>query len=132
MQPDRRTLLLGAAASLMPVRAIAQSSPSGAINLMAYGGIFQDNYVKAVVEPFQRAFPGVKVNYAASGTSAQMLGALRAQKADPQIDVVIFDVSTSTIGNAEGLFSKITPQEAPSLDDLYPEARASVDRSARR
>ena len=124
MQPDRRTFLLGAAATLVPARAIAQSSPSGVINLMAYGGIFQDNYVKAVVEPFQRAFPGVKVNYAASGTSAQMLGALRAQKADPQIDVVIFDVSTSTIGNAEGLFSKITPQEAPSLDDLYPEARA--------
>jgi len=123
MQSDRRTFLLGAAASLVPASAIAQSSPSGTINLMSYGGIFQDNYVKAVVEPFQQA-SGVKVNYVAAGTSAQMLGAIRAQKADPQIDVVIFDVSTATIGNAEGLFSKITAQEAPSLDDLYPEARA--------
>ena len=49
---------------------------------------------------------------------------MRAQKADPQIDVVIMDVTTSTIGNAEGLFTKITPQEVPSLDDLHPEARA--------
>ena len=57
MQPDRRTFLLGAAATLVTAtRAIAQSSPSGTINLMAYGGIFQDNYVKAVVEPFQRRF----------------------------------------------------------------------------
>ena len=102
----------------------AQSSPSGAISLMAYGGIFQDNYVKAVVEPFQKAFPNVRVNYVATVTSAQMLGAIRAQKADPQIDVVIIDVTTATIGNAEGLFSKLTPQEVPSLDDLYPEARA--------
>ena len=56
MQSDRRTFLLGAAASLVPASAIAQSSPSGTINLMSYGGIFQDNYVKAVVEPFQKAF----------------------------------------------------------------------------
>ena len=45
MQPDRRTFLLGAAASLVPARAIAQSPPAGTINLMSYGGIFQDNYV---------------------------------------------------------------------------------------
>jgi putative spermidine/putrescine transport system substrate-binding protein len=125
MESDRRTFLLGAAASFMSATAArAQSSPSGAISLMSYGGIFQDNYVKAVVEPFQKAFPNVRVNYVANVTSAQMLGAIRAQKADPQIDVVIMDVTTATIGNAEGLFSKLTPQEVPSLDDLYPEARA--------
>jgi putative spermidine/putrescine transport system substrate-binding protein len=105
--------------------ALAQTAPAGGtITLMAYAGIFQDNYIKTVVEPFQRAFPNVKVSYAAGGTSAQMLGTIRAQKADPQVDVVIFDVSTSTIGNAEGLFSKITPLEVPSLNELYPEARA--------
>src|SRR5262245_2481442 len=120
MQPHRRTFVLGAAASLVTATAARSQTPSGTINLMSYGGIFQDNYVKAVVEPFQQA-SGVKVNYNAATTSAQMLGTLRAQKADPQIDVVIFDVTTSTIGNAEGMFSRITPQEAPSLDDLYPE-----------
>lgn len=125
MKSDRRTFLLGAAASFVsPTVGGAQSSPSGAISLMTYGGIFQDNYVKAVVEPFQKAFPNVRVNYVATVTSAQMLGAIRAQKADPQIDVVIMDVTTAMIGNAEGLFSKLTPQEVPSLDDLYPEARA--------
>jgi putative spermidine/putrescine transport system substrate-binding protein len=97
---------------------------SGQITLMAYAGIFQDNYVRTVVEPFQKVFPNVKVNYAPGGTSAQMLGTIRAQKADPQVDVVLFDVTTSGIGNAEGLFSKITPEEAPSLNELLPEARA--------
>jgi len=123
---DRRTFLLGGAGlAASPSLACAQSgSLSGKITVMAYGGIFQDNYVATVVEPFRKAFPGVAVNYVAGGTSAQMLGAIRSQKADPQVDVVIFDVSTSTIGNAEGLFSRITPEEAPSLNDLYPEARA--------
>ena len=53
MKPDRRTFLLGASATLVSASASrAQTSPSGSINLMSYGGIFQDNYVKAVVEPF--------------------------------------------------------------------------------
>jgi putative spermidine/putrescine transport system substrate-binding protein len=125
MRSDRRSFLLGTGATLVSATAgRAQSSPSGTISLMSYGGIFQDNYVKAVVEPFQKAFPNIKVNYVANTTSAQMLGAIRAQKADPQIDVVLFDVTTQMIGNAEGLFSKLTPQEVPSLDELYPEARA--------
>jgi putative spermidine/putrescine transport system substrate-binding protein len=125
MRSDRRSFLLGTGATLVSATAgRAQPSPSGAISLMSYGGIFQDNYVKAVVEPFQKAFPNIKVNYVANTTSAQMLGAIRAQKADPQIDVVLFDVTTQMIGNAEGLFSKLTPQEVPSLDELYPEARA--------
>ncbi len=38
-------------------------------------------------KPFQQAFPGVKVNYVPGGTSAQMVGSVRAQKADPQVDV---------------------------------------------
>ena len=55
MQPHRRTFVLGAAASLVTATAArSQSAPSGTINLMAYGGIFQDNYVKAVVEPSRR------------------------------------------------------------------------------
>lgn len=120
----RRHLLKSALAALaMPAIARAQS-PRGAITLMAYSGIFQDNYTRSVVEPFRRAFPDVTVNFAPGPTSAQMIGGIRAQKADPQIDVVIMDVTTSTIGNAEGLFARITPAEAPSLDELYPEARA--------
>ena len=78
-------LQAGVAALAMPAIGRAQS-PGGAITLMSYNdGTFQDNYIKTVVEPFQQAFPGVQVNYAPSGTSAEMLGNIRAQKADPQI-----------------------------------------------
>jgi putative spermidine/putrescine transport system substrate-binding protein len=129
-QLNRRQVVGGAVAGgLAPAAFVTAASAQntaigGEITLMAYAGIFQDNYTRTVVEPFRKAFPNVKVNYAVGGTSAQMLGTIRAQKADPQVDVVIFDVSTSGIGNTEGLFSKITPEEAPSLNELYPEARA--------
>jgi putative spermidine/putrescine transport system substrate-binding protein len=128
----RRSLLRGGAALVLGGAALAAAGParaqnaavSGQITLMAYAGIFQDNYTRTVVEPFQKAFPNVKVNYAPGGTSAQMLGSIRAQKADPQIDVAIMDVSLSGIGNAEGLFAKLAPEDVPSLNDLHAEARA--------
>ncbi|HSV82228.1 MAG TPA: ABC transporter substrate-binding protein [Ramlibacter sp.] len=115
-------LLALAAPSMLHAQAV-----SGSITVLAYAGIFQDNYVKTVVEPFQRAHPGVKVNYITGSTSAQMLGMVRAQKSDSQIDVAIFDSTLSTIGNAEGLFAKMTPAEVPALNELYPEARIAGD-----
>jgi putative spermidine/putrescine transport system substrate-binding protein len=123
--PTRRLVLqTGLATIAMPAVLRAQGL-SGQITLMSYAGIFQDNYSKAVVEPFMAANPGVKVNYAPGGTSAQMVGSVRAQKADPQIDVAIMDVTTSSIGNLEGLFEKLTPAEFAVLDELTPEARAA-------
>jgi putative spermidine/putrescine transport system substrate-binding protein len=97
----------------------------GTITLMSYAGIFQDNYTQTVIEPFRKIYPNVTVNYAPGGTSAQMLGTARAQKADPQVDIVIMDVTTSTLGNTEGLFAKLTPAEVPSLNELDPDARAA-------
>lgn len=121
----RQFLQLGAGAAVLAMPHVARAQAAkGQITLMSYTGIFQDNYMATVVEPFQKAFPDVKVNYVPGGTSAAMLGNIRAQKADPQVDVVIMDVTTSSIGNAESLFDKITPAEAPSLGELYPEARA--------
>ena len=74
---NRRQLLAGAvAAGIAPTAfsgsVLAQNAAvTGQITLMAYAGIFQDNYTRTVVEPFQKAFPNVKVNYAAGGTSAR-------------------------------------------------------------
>lgn len=121
---NRRVVLQGALATLA-ARALRAQTLRGSITLMAYDGIFQDNYTKAVVAPFQEAYPDVKVNLASSRTSAQMLGSIRAHKQDPQVDVAIMDVTTSTIANAEGLFEKLTADKVPSLDELFPEARAA-------
>lgn len=120
----RRAVLGGLLAAPAVKGAFAQARPSGTITLVAYAGIFQDNYIRSVVEPFQRRFPEVRVNYVPGGTSAQMLGTARAQRADPQVDVMLMDVTTSQVGNLEGLYDELSAAECPSLAELYPEARA--------
>jgi putative spermidine/putrescine transport system substrate-binding protein len=113
-------LLLSAGAAIGPAQA---ADPSGNLVLMAYSGAFQDNYMKAVVEPFIKLHPTIKVIYSAAGSSAQMLGQLRAQKASPQVDVDIMDFSVSRVANKEGVFAKLDPSMAPNLADIYDEAK---------
>ena len=44
------------------------------VTLAAYSGIFQDHYTKAVIEPFMKAHPNIKVEFYGMPNSAQMLG----------------------------------------------------------
>jgi len=110
------TLLTGVAGSA------SAAGLSGQITLMSYSGIFQDEYVKTVVKPFEAAHPGVTVKYYTTGNSAQMLGTVRAQKGSPQVDVVIFDASTSLIGDKEGLLAPLPVAEHPVIADLAKQA----------
>ena len=115
----RRILAASAGTLFMPHIARAQQA---SITLAAYAGIFQDNYEPAVVEPFRRANPGIKVTYFSMGNSAQALGQLRAQKANPQVDVVMMDVSVAKAASDEGLFEPVDKSSVPALADLAPRA----------
>ena len=86
---------------------------SGEINVAGYAAIYQDNFTKAVVEPFMKKFPNIKVNYVPTQLSSERLGALRAQKDNPQLDVALMDVAFSRIAIAEGLFAELDPQPYP-------------------
>lgn len=128
MSMQRRLVLAGglAAPFVRPARADAVT-----ITLAAYSGIFQDNYMAAVVEPFERANPDVKIQYYPAGSSASTLGVLRAQKAAPQIDAVIIDASVAKAGSDEGLFEKPDAAKMPVLAELSPRAIiAGVDAPA--
>ena len=114
-------LAIAAAIATTPGVSQAQNEDvSGEITLMSYAGIFEDQYKQAVIEPFLEEYPNVSINYFTTGNSAQMLGALRAQQSDPQVDVAIFDAGVALVGNAEGLLSEITVDEVPNLADLHP------------
>jgi putative spermidine/putrescine transport system substrate-binding protein len=115
-------VLLGASAIAFATvtPALAQTKT---VTLAAYSGIFQDHYTKAVVEPFMKAHPDIKVQFYGMPNSAQMLGTLRAQKAAPQIDVMIMDVSVSKAATDEGLFDKIDERVSKNVADLHPTAR---------
>lgn len=104
------------AALVAAAPAAVQAQP---MTLLAYAGIFKDNYTQTVVAPFG------PVQYVEGGTSAQMLGTLRAQRADPQIDVVIMDVTTAAIACAEGLVERLDPAAFPVFAELDGQARSS-------
>lgn len=112
----RRTLLATIASLALAAPNLA-AAQGGQMTLQAYAGIFRDNYTQTVVAPFTTA-AGTAVQYHDGGTSAQMLGTLRAQRADPQIDVVIMDVTTAAIACAEGLVEKIGPSTLPVIADI--------------
>jgi len=114
---------LAGAALAFALSAPAAFAQQKTVTLMAYSGIFQERYTKAVVEPFMKANPDIKVEYFGVQNSAQMLGTLRAQKASPQVDVVIMDVSVSKAATDESLFTKIDEKNVPAVADLYPAAR---------
>jgi putative spermidine/putrescine transport system substrate-binding protein len=118
--------ILGLVPMLGTSPAQAQDSEvEGEVTLMAYAGVFKDNYVKAVVEPCMAQYPGIEVTYQEGQNSAQMLAQLRTQKDDPQVDVVIMDVSIADTGNQEGLFQPLDPAVVTNLADLYDDAKVA-------
>lgn len=115
----RKTLI---ASALALAGAALPASAQQQVVLLAYAGIFQDNYTATVTQPWAQT-SGNTLQYFPGGTSAQMLGTLRTQKNDPQVDVVIMDTTTAAIACAEGLVEKLTPAELPVLNDIHPIAR---------
>jgi putative spermidine/putrescine transport system substrate-binding protein len=101
----------------------ASAAMADNIVLSAYSGIFQENYLAAVVEPFMKANPDITVEFYGMPNSAQMLGTLRAQKSAPQIDVMIMDVSVAKAATDEGLFAPVDETVSQHVVDLYPQAK---------
>lgn len=111
-----KALLVAAALSASP--ALASTA-----TLMSYSdGPFQDNYAAAVVTPYNQQGGADQVGFFGSSSSATMLGQLRTQRTDPQVDVVIMDTTTAAIACAEGLVEKVTPAMLPVMADLDPQA----------
>lgn len=120
---SRRVLLGGAAGAVLAAPFISRAhAAEGEVVFAGYSGIFQENYTAAVIEPFMKANPGIKVAYYTMGNSAQTLGQLRAQKSAPQVDVAIMDVSVAKAATDEKLFAPLDKAEMPVLNELSPRA----------
>ncbi|MBN8890227.1 MAG: polyamine ABC transporter substrate-binding protein [Rhodospirillales bacterium 70-18] len=120
---SRRHLLGAGAATALAAPFISRArAAEGSVTFAGYSGIFEENYRAAVIEPFMKANPGIKVTYYTMGNSAQTLGNLRAQKAAPQVDVAIMDVSVAKAATDEGLFAPLDKASMPVLGELSPRA----------
>jgi len=100
--------------------------PAGAatrsLTFAAFGGLFQDLYEPAIIEPFRQAHPDIELLYYAVPSSTQSLAALRAQRARPEIDVVLLDLASARAATDEGLFEHLDPGAIPVLAELAPAA----------
>lgn len=114
-----RRALVAAALGLLAAGP-ARAEPA---RVLGYSGVFEDNYTAAVVAPFVAT--GTPLQYVGSDTSAAMLGQLRTQKTDPQLDVVIMDTTIAALACGEGLVEPLTPALLPVIDELDPQARAA-------
>lgn len=103
---------------------------SGELVFSIYPGVFQDNYVKAVVEPFKKLHPDLNISFVQARTSAESLAALRAEKNSPSVDVSLLDLAVARTANAEGIFQALDPAAVPNLKDLDPKARIAGDMGA--
>jgi len=90
------------------------------------GGSFEEGWRKAVVEPFEKANPDVKVKLV-TGLTLQTLATMRAQKDDVKVDVVLMDELGSAQANAEGLLQPLDPKVVTNLDKLHPQFRVKGD-----
>jgi putative spermidine/putrescine transport system substrate-binding protein len=114
-------IVAGVVAAMAVGGTAAEAAPA---KLLSYSGIFQDNYTQTVVQPFNAAHAAAPVEFVPSdGGSAGMLGNLRTQKSDPQLDLVIMDTTTAALACAEGLVEPVTPDLVPVLADVDPLAR---------
>ena len=110
------TGVLGVALATPWVRRAGAAERS--ITFAGYSGIYQDNYQVAVIDPFMKKHPDIKVVYFGMSTSAAILGTLRAQKAAPQIDVAMMDVTIAKAGTDDGLFDMIDAASVPAVAQL--------------
>lgn len=112
----------GLACALFSTGALAQTE----LTAIVYGGSFEAGWKKAVIEPFEKANPDIKVKIA-TGLTQQTIAMMRAQKNDVKIDVIMMDEVGAAQGNAEGLYEPLDPAKVPNLESLYPQFRVKGD-----
>ncbi len=117
---SRRILLAGAAGVSLPLAAprMLRAAEPATVNVVGYFGIFEDNYTKAVLQPFMQTNPDVKVVFKPVRGSAEATAMLRTQKAKPQADAVIMDLSIAAQNAREGLFAPLDPAVVTNLADI--------------
>jgi putative spermidine/putrescine transport system substrate-binding protein len=91
-----------------------------------YGGSFEDGWRKAVVEPFEKAHPDIKIKLVQKLVFESM-ALMRAQKDDVKIDVFMMDEVGAAQATAEGLVQPVSVKTVPHLAELYPEFRVAGD-----
>jgi putative spermidine/putrescine transport system substrate-binding protein len=122
----RRAVIGGAAAAaaLAAPPIVAQTPETLVVN--AYGGEFQEVFLRTTVQPFERKF-GVKVTYDDAGTASEDYARIRASRGAPGFDVAAeLTPPEMILGARERLLEPIPEREVPNLRHIWPKSREIV------
>jgi putative spermidine/putrescine transport system substrate-binding protein len=125
LRAGRRQVIAGAAAALAtPGIVLAQSGEQLVVN--AYGGEFQEVFIKTTVEPFEKKF-GVKVIYDDAGSAAEDYAKIRASRGAPGFDVAAeLTPPEIFLGARERLLEPLTEREVPNLRHVWAKSRSII------
>lgn len=120
---DRR-LLAGLAFALTATAALPAAARDQLV-INSFGGAYEAAHKKLVIDAFAKKYDvDVKI---VTAYSADALAQLRAQKAAPQYDVILFSGGQEVVAAREGLIAPMTLADLPENGkDLYPFAAAGL------
>jgi putative spermidine/putrescine transport system substrate-binding protein len=114
----RATLAALLAATILLAGIGAAIGQANDVTVILPGGTLARAFRKNVVEPFEKKYQA-RVNVV-TGLTMENLAKLRAQKGNPQIDVVIFDPPGAIPAAKEGLLETLDPERIPNMKLLHP------------
>lgn len=120
----KRITSIAAAAAVFGFTGGAFAADTLVIN--SFGGSYEKTHRKLVIEPFEKKY-GVTVKII-TAYSSDTLAQLRAQKENPQFDVVHFSGGLETIAATDGLLAPIKPSELENYGQMYPFAVAGIEK----
>lgn len=120
----RRTFAATVAAGAM--LAAMPSFAQDELVINSFGGSYEKTHRDLVITPFEEKY-GVKVKVV-TAYSADTLAQLRAQKENPQFDVVHFSGGLETIAASERLLAPIKPAELSNYGQMYPFAVEGIEK----
>ena len=120
----RRTFAATVAAGAM--LAAMPSFAQDELVINSFGGSYEKTHRDLVITPFEEKY-GVKVKVV-TAYSADTLAQLRAQKENPQFDVVHFSGGLETIAASEELLAPIKPADLSNYGQMYPFAVEGIEK----
>jgi putative spermidine/putrescine transport system substrate-binding protein len=91
------------------------AATSGTVSIIGYSDVWQNQYWDSVVQPFEKKYPKIKVQYQAKRSSADMLASIQSEGGSPTTDIAIMDSTVARSGNEQGLFQKLSAKEIPNI-----------------
>jgi putative spermidine/putrescine transport system substrate-binding protein len=117
-RPTRRRVLAAGAATLSLGIGGRASAQGGSIVSTVFGGVWEREYRKAVIEPFERA-TGIRTQLKL-GSSAEWLTSAMVNRRSPEIDLLMLPYPDNIRTVMQDLAQPLTPAEIPSLNEVDP------------